>query len=245
MKIRGMRFAGLMIFALGVLFGLTLLALAIWGDMEASAFDPAWTAERPVEGFSCPVLITQDEVGVITARISNPLERKITPLVLMHVSDGYLTMMRESVGHPEIAPAQTATYRWEVGKQDAAWGRLILARLYVSAEYPLPSRGAFCGVVVANLPWLRGGQVVGLLLLLSLVGMMTGLFLWRRSISLWRGRWREVTYAMGALAGVLILGIVASLWGQWFLGVLLAAVAVLLIAILALYYFLGGMVAED
>lgn len=233
------RIAAALIFSAGVLLGLVFLGLSVWSDLEATLFETWLRADSPLSTLSCPVMITRDEVGVVSLRVENTLERDITVLVRTHISDGFITLIRAIDVRPTIPAGEAETLSWEIEADNAVWGLFVLNRVYVAAAYPQPSRGAMCGVLVAPISGLTGNQLATIIVALSFIAMIVGLFLWVRSQRPLVGRKRELTYAMGVLATALVVGILFSLPGQWIAALLFGVVALFLIVILLGNYFLG------
>ena len=229
-----------LIYALGVLLGMAFLALSVWGDLEATLFESWLRADTPISTLSCPVMITRDEVGVISITVDNSLDREITVLVRTHISDGFLTLIREIDTRPTILAGEAETLTYEIEADDAVWGLFVLNRVYVASAYPVPSRGAMCGVLVAPIAGLTGNQLVATILALSFLAMAVGLFLWARSHRPLVGRSQEMTYAMVVLMAALVVGTLISLPGQWMLALLFGVVAIFMVVTLLGNYFIGS-----
>lgn len=162
-------------------------------------------------------------------------EKPVTFTIRAHISQGYVTLMREENSKLPLAPGEAQTLEWTVTPDDAAYGRLILIRAHVAAKYPLPSRDASCGILVIDLPYFSGSQLAAFTLAVSVLGMAIGAGLWVVANRPLRGPAREVTRAMGVLAGSILIGLVLGLLGQWLLGVLLLMISLLLIVAIAGY----------
>ena len=85
----------ILIFALGLLCGIALAGMIAWGDMEATMFDAAISADEPLSTLRCPVLITTAETTTVSAAFRNPDDQPINLLVRAHISAGFVTWMRE------------------------------------------------------------------------------------------------------------------------------------------------------
>ena len=135
------RITAALIYAVGVLLGLVFLALTVWSDLEATLFESWLRADKPISTLSCPVMITRDEVGVVSITVDNSLDREITVLVRTHISDGFLTLIREIDTRPTIPAGEAETLTYEIEADNAVWGLFVLNRVYVASTYPVPSRG--------------------------------------------------------------------------------------------------------
>jgi hypothetical protein len=173
--------------------------------------------------------MTTSESGAIRARLTNPLERPVEFSVRTHITEGFVSLMREERERLPLKPGESEQVEWPVTPDDAAYGRVILARVYLHGQYPLPSRHASCGILVVDVPSLTGQQILILALVVSLVCMALGAVVWRAIHRPLAGLNLEAGRAMGALAGTVVVGIVVSLLGMWVLGLLAAVATVLLI----------------
>ncbi len=221
------RILGIAIVSIGILLGLALVALAVWGDLEASLFDSAIREEAQLTTLRCPVMITAAETGRVTAAFTNPAERPLTLIARASITRRYVTLMRQVELQATLAPGETRTLEWTVSAEDAAYRQLILVRVRSLRSPPLPSRDGACGIVVVNLPYLTGDQLVTLMVVVSTLSMGVGLWLVerRRANVFDLGALR----AMSALAGLVVVGMVVSLLGWWVLGAAVIALALLLI----------------
>jgi hypothetical protein len=231
-----MRVLSVFIFAVGVILGMVLSGIVVWGDLEGSLFDAAIRADATLTTLRCPVMMTTKEIGTASAVFENPLERPVTFTIRTHISRGYVTLMREINSKLSLAPGETQTLEWPVTPDDAAYGRLILLRVRLSAKYPLPSRDASCGILVVDLPYLSGNQITALILAASLLSMLIGAGLWIAANRPLRGLPRQVARAMGVLAGSVLAGVVLGLLGNWLLGALLLVITLLLCVAIIGYF---------
>jgi hypothetical protein len=229
------RALGVFIFAIGVFFGMVLLGIAVWGDLEASLFDTSMRGDASLTTLRCPVMMTPNEIGRVSATFENTLGRPVTFTIRAHISQGYVTLMREIDSKLSLEPGETQTLEWTVTPDDAAYGRLVLMRVHLSAKYPLPSRDASCGILVVDQPYFTGNQITALTLATSLLSMIVGAGLWVVANRPLRGPAREAIRAMGVLATSTLVGLVLGLLGQWLLGILFFVITLLLIAAIVGY----------
>ena len=227
---------GVFVFAVGAVLGIVFYGAAAWGDLEAFLFDASVDADGALGSLRCPVVITSTESGKLSATFENPTERPIKPSVRTHISEGFVTLMRRIDDRPSLEPSEKQRLEWTVTADDAAYGYLILARVFVKYPYPLPDRTAACGVLVVDLPGWTGGQVTALVVVGSLFCMVAGIGLWVAGNRPLSGRILDATRAMIALAVVVLLGIVSSFLGLWLLAGLLLMIALLLIGAIITYF---------
>ena len=226
--LRGSRSLGVFLFALGLVAGIALAALAVWGDLEASLFDPATDAEESLRSFSCPVFITRDETGVVSARFRNTGTQPVERAIRVHISQGHVTLMREEKVQAPIAAGASERLSWPVTAEDAAYGHLILVRVSTLRQFPLPSQTGSCGIVVLDITFLNGVLALIAWLTVSLGAMAGGAYLWWTGQPSSPGRSRGALL-MAALGGVVTAGLAVSMMGWWLAGVLLLALTVLML----------------
>jgi hypothetical protein len=230
------RALGVLIFSVGVLLGTALFGAIVWADFEASMFDLNMRGAAPLKTLACPVMMTAAEAGTVRATFTNPFERPVEFIIRAHVSDGYVTLMREINSNLSLAPGETKPLEWSVAADDAAYGRLILVRVRLAAKYPLPSRHGSCGILVVDLPYFTGNLIFAFALAASLLSMIVGAGLWVGANRPLRGLGQDVTWAMGALAGCVVTGTVFGLLGWWIVGAIILVITVLLTGAIIGYF---------
>jgi hypothetical protein len=142
----------LVIFIIAALIGFLFNTLAFWADFEASLFASSITGDENLSGLRCPILIGNQENGVLKLSVQNPLERAIAPVVRGNVSQGLVTLFRQEEFKPSLEPGKSEILEFTVMPEDAAWNRFILFRANQLPVYPIPSLTGTCGVVVVPLP---------------------------------------------------------------------------------------------
>ncbi|MBL7184236.1 MAG: hypothetical protein ISS50_07280 [Anaerolineae bacterium] len=235
-KNKTIRILGVLIFSAGVLLGMALFGIVVWGDFEAAMFDPSIKRDAPLATLRCPVMMTKTETGTVSATFTNPLERPIELYTRAHITEGYVTLMREIITTLPLDPGETKPLQWTVTPDDAAFGRLILVKITVNRKYPLPSRQGTCGILVVDLPYFTGNQIFAFTLAASLLSMVAGAGLWVVANRPLRGPGLDVTRAMGVLAGSVLTGTIVGLRGSWMFGGLIFVFTVLLIGAVIGYF---------
>jgi hypothetical protein len=226
----------MLVYSIGILVGMAIAGGMIWSDLETSLFDSGISPDSPLR-LNCPIAITTDEIGTVSANIKNTTEKEKSFFVRTHISEGYLSLMREVNQKISVPAGQTEKLSWEISAEDAVYNRVVMFRVYVSPSYPIPSQGNFCGVLVLNTPLLTGTQVFILLLVTSLAGVIIGSILWRKANPTMTDNLLSLTNAMRALAVIIFIMILISYFGLWVLGVLLFAVSILLMGIILGRYY--------
>jgi hypothetical protein len=221
------RVLGVALFAVGFLLGIALAAGAVWGDLEASLFDRSMKADATLTTMRCPLLITTDEEGTVSVQVKNPTDREHERYIRTHISDGYLTLIRKVTDRFPVAAGRSETRRWTVTADDAVFDRLIFVRIHLHGRYPLPSRQGSCGILVINVPFLTGSQLLALTLGPSLLCMALGVGLWVAGSRPLSRRRQNATAAMIMLAVVIVVALVFGFLGWWVLGLICLVIAVL------------------
>jgi hypothetical protein len=219
----------LILFILGAAIGFALLSVAVWGDVEASMFDLTLRGERRLGTLSCPVLVTPQDQEQFTAKIHNPIEREIKSAVRVRVSGGHLTLLNQEDVKFRLAPDESRKLAWPVNPDNAAYGKMVLVKVYQFRNNPIPSKHDTCGILVLDIPTVTGKQVVYGSMSLSVIGMAAGIFLWDRNNKPMPKRKRELYRSMSIMAGSLVIGLIACLFGNWLIGSLGLVVAALVI----------------
>jgi hypothetical protein len=232
---RNLSALAIILFTIGITVGVLFYAFSFWADFEASLFDAGLDGDANLDNLRCPILIGKNETGVIHSTFTNPLERAFTPNVRAHISDGFVTLMREIDTKLNIPPGETQTLKWEITAQDAVWNRFILFRAYQFPFYPDPTRSATCGVLLLNLPF-SGALSTVLIIFISLAGMGSGIWLYYSSNRPIKDRQRSALIAMIVLGVVIAAGIISSLLAELIINMVILLLTVLLVIVMLAYF---------
>jgi hypothetical protein len=218
-------------FGVGVLMGTVLLGLAVWGDLEASMFDSSSIrADAKLKSLNCPVMITTGEIGKVSASLTNTHVRSVERRLRVHVSDGFAILMREVLSEVPIEPGKTQKLNWTVTPEDAAYGKIILVKVFMHRKYPLSSESGSCGIFVVDLPQFTGKQIVIFTTLTSLLTMVVGASVWTFNNKPIIGEKEHNIVRLFLLLGMAVIGgIIIGFLGWWVLGVAVVAVIFLMI----------------
>lgn len=219
----------LSIFVLGVLSGLTLTVLSTWADLESAYYGFARRAGAGLKGLSCPVLMTAGETNVITLKVTNTEDRKLSPAIRTEISSPAIAFLYSD--YVELPPGESAVREWEIGSDNVDLKRFIFAKVLVYAFYPVPDREGTCGVFILDLPG-TGIVYTWALVILSLLGMGIGLY-GLSKISGPEGSGADLARQLLFLAVVVILGLVTVYMGWWIQGVLVIVIALLFSVIIS------------
>jgi len=218
-------FLSIIIYAIGVVAGLTLALLAAWPDYEAASYGFARRADAPLKGLSCPVFLNRDETGSLSLKITNTTDRPLSPSIRTEISapvtaDQFLESTR-------LAPGDSRKLEWAVGPGNIDLQYFIFASVLVYGTYPIPNREATCGVFIIDLP-MRGTALLILMVTLSMTGMGSGLYMLNKSNKKSSPVARTVRL-MTILAGEVLLAFIVGSMGWWIPAVLLLVIAILTI----------------
>jgi hypothetical protein len=234
------RILSIALFSLGALLGIAFMTLSTWADLEASLFSSALGTDAQFKGMKCPSIITRDEPGMITAKVTNTLTRNVRPMVRTWVAERFVTLVRQEEAWPTLSPGATGYVQWKFSSKDAVWGIFVLSRVYISATYPVPASSASCGVLVANVSGISGRGFAALLVLISAFCMAGGLILWMHTNLPLKAGYLQAAYVMGGLLVLILLGMLFSIIGLWILAGFCLVLSILL-NVASLGYFIRAL----
>ena len=229
---------GVLIFSIGAFMGIVLEGSAVWGDLEAFMFVKPLGADKSFKGLSCPVMISENENSQVTATLKNATDQPIQQTIRTHLSSYYTSLVDQVDTKIPLEPGEEKEMVWPINPDDALYGRFYLVRVYAFATYKTPSREGSCGVMVVSLPY-TGRLIVTFLLIGSILGMVLGIITWvlmRREMS---NQSNEAIYAMGAMAGIVLIGIFVSFVGWWFAGMIILILIILMAGSMIARYLLS------
>jgi hypothetical protein len=224
---------GYLLFAIGFLAGLWLLAGIAWANLEASLFGSGDVGEN-LTSLRCSLLVTPDEMARAQVTLENPLDRPIERFVRWRIAQKHVLLSDEYRDTVSLQPGDKQTIERDVSPSSGVYGgRFLMVSVYVGSTYPLPALEGSCGVWVISIPWLSGMQLLILGNLIALLGMGLGLLLVRRNPSGPEG------ISGGAVASLLliyIIGMGATIAFRWWaIGGGAALLMVLLMVLWLLY----------
>ena len=218
--------------ATGVILALTLTIFALWPDFEAALFDTNNANGESLNTLRCPLLITSADEATIHLTLHNRSDRTVNFLTRANIARRSLTFMRQENDRATVPPGEKAEFAWSVSPEEAVYDRMILARVRVLRTNSLPARQKACGILVLNIPFLKGSQIIGGLLVGTLLSLGAGTILWLKWKRPLTGRKRKFTHLVGLLVLLLLLTMTFSLVGWWGSGLII--IVVMLIALAAL-----------
>ncbi len=231
------RALGLVLFFAGALLGMALFGSSVWADLESSFYFGYGIKGRNTVKLSCPQIMTAADSKSFTAYIRNTTDRLVEPSIQTDISN--ILAVRSDRTTVSVAAHQTAPVSWQLTTDDVVFGHLILVHVYQFQVYVLPSADANCGIVFLYLTGVTGRQVFILALLGTLLGIAGGLALWASNSRPLEGHIRQQMLGMVFLSSIVAAGMLLSWIGWWVPGVLVFALAALMVIILLARYVLN------
>jgi len=224
-----LKILSVLIFAIGILMGMALTAGTVVASLESDFyFGPGYPSDEGLKTLKCPVVMTSQEVGVISVNLVNTTDKTIEPMIQLEISNpGMFENPREK--YP-IESGATRKIQWQVTSDNAVFGRLILIRAYQFPTYRTPSRSGTCGILMIDLFGLSGDQILTLIFTVSVLSMVVGLGMWLLLNRPLRGKPRKASRAMLAVAFSVLVGIVVGYYSIWLLGIIALVIALLMSA---------------
>ncbi len=215
---RFLRISSIILFSIGIVFGLFLWTGSVWADLEGYMFQPATYAEQSEYYLRCPNLITTSDFGVISLGVENTNDKDARKIVRGFKTLGYLIYIASDETILELKPGESEVVHWYVYPDDAAWNRFVLFRTNIISSVGTTLSTASCGVMVINVPFLNSNQFLFFVLLAGTIFITMGIFLMYRSSKLAEQQDFFAEKLMIVLTLVLIIGLLLSLFGQWLIG---------------------------
>jgi hypothetical protein len=220
------RTLGVLLFSAGILLGILLTAVLTWASFEAAFYGFQRLPGESFDGLICPALMTPHETGSILVQVSNSSKKPIEPILRVDVSTRGVPDTKQV--QLKIEPGETRQLEQPITADNIDLGSFIFAKAYRYPAYPLPNAEATCGIFVLDVPMLNGKQIFYLWLVLSLILVSSGLWIWSSSLQP-MGTGRMINAAK-MLAVIIFLGLLVSIKGMWALGLLSLALVLLMSA---------------
>ena len=223
----------LFIYILAALISVTVAVIATWSDLEAAFYGFDRRASTALQNLRCPILLNRNETGVISVRVSNTTDGKLSPSVRADFSSALTPI--SALDSVELAPGESKTLEWTIGPENIDLKRFIFSKVLIFASYPLPDREATCGTYIVDLP-IPGRVLLSLMVALGLVGMGGGWLVLNR-LKRQSARLEKALRPLSFLTIVIVLALAASLAGWWVQAVLLLAVTLITIFVTVNFAF--------
>ena len=202
---------GLILFAGGVVLGLTLSGAMAWAEIEAILYNQR-SAESSLKTLQCPLMLADGEPGTITAAFTNSTDVLITASVSAVFSHVGGEITRDEL--LTLQPSETQERVWNVGAGELIFKRLILVNILARYQHKLPTQGSTCGIVVFNAPGRSGMQTLGIAFALGTISILLGAGLWFLGNRPLAGLIRNISSA-GATLGVFVITAMLTSVPRW------------------------------
>lgn len=199
---------GFLFFLAGILIGVSLSAVILWGEMEVrliTSYPPSKTLQM-----KCPFMLSPAESGKVEAVIVNSTDQEVNPMITEDINNAGDSGIASPI---LLAPMASRTLEWTVDGSNVIFGRLILINIFQSPYRDNPSYLGSCSILSFSLFGLTGMQTFNLLFAGSLIGILLGGGLWlyaRRQLN----DSSPVTQA-GVILGVMTLVVLLSSILHW------------------------------
>lgn len=221
-----MRLLGILFFWVGVILGMALVGGEVWADIEATFYGFDEMGDEALS-LRCPILVTNAEPGQIVSSLKNPNDKQMELMTRTDISGhGGIRTERTTT---TLAPHGRDKVRWPVTFKDVDLGFFIFARASSFPAYPLPFRESTCGMLFVKTNALTGNQLFILWTVTSVASMAAGLALWQASHKPLAGRILNATWAMRALAALVVAGMLVGFQGWWGIGIIMIVLMVLMV----------------
>jgi hypothetical protein len=229
------KFTGAILFVVGILLGALLLGGLVWSDFEVMFYGLPQLTNNRLAGFSCPPLMTRNETASLRATIRNETDRPIAPVVRVEISTAGLPQSERS--KVPLEPGESINLTWPISSQNIDLNWFVFAKVYRYPAYQTKLAEATCGILVVNVPFLKGGALLALWLGASLICTLTGLWMLEPRHVVPN---QKVSIAMlrRILALAMLIGLIFGLQGLWGPGVF-ALVVIISLMTSMLFLFLA------
>lgn len=217
------------IYAIGAIFGFTLILLSTWADLESTFYGFFHRTNTRFGGMSCPILMTPNETSSFSAEVTNTAERTLSPSIKTEISTRGAPS--SSIERLSLEPGESTVVTWEIGPDNIDIGRFIFAQVYVYSFYPITDSESTCGIFIVNLPG-NGETITWGVVGLSLFGMWYGLNGMKRLRDHMRRGMDTIRHSLAFLSLVIAIGLVTCFMGWWIQGGLILIVIILLVVII-------------
>jgi hypothetical protein len=209
----------LLLYAIGILLGLTLAVLATWADYESAFYGFTRFASTPFRGLSCPVLMTRDETQTVKIKLTNTTAKPLSPSIRTEISTPLTADSK--LEFFQLAPGETLLVERTINSDNIDLDQFIFVKAGMFSAYPLPDQESTCGVLI--LPMHGNGTVILILgTMASLLLTAGGLFLFSQHDPQ-KNKVRPLLF----IAIATVLAMIFGFLGSWILATLMIVLIVL------------------
>lgn len=224
-----LKLLGIALYVIGIIIGMAIAITNFLPDFEAQQYGFTELTNDSFNTLNCPSYLGIDDVGIIRASFSNPLDRPIEPMIRIDISSP--TLIDSSRQKITIQPGEKQSVEFQVSSANIDLGHFIFLKVFRYPTYPVPLQEATCGIWVYNIFGISGSQLLIGGLISSVILIVLGIFLWVRSSYPIQDRQQNQLNYMIFLALSLAITIFVSLMGWWLVGMILLVVSILMILV--------------
>jgi hypothetical protein len=172
-------------------------------------------------------MIAPAEKGIVTAVFSNPTNEEDKFFYREEIS-GKVFSRRQVNDQISVHPHQTKAIRLAVDVNDVDLMFFIFVKVSILPNSVHRSQEAVCGIMLVNILGLTGAQIATIALLLSFLGIASGLGLWQQTNATMDQDPGRVVQILGF---VVLLTMFAASLDWWIVAIALLVVTLLLMVI--------------
>lgn len=184
----------------------------------------------------CPLMLSPDETGTVSAEIVNRTEGEIKPVVIAEISRA--SAARRTNETFVLEPGESQVLRWDVNSSDVIFERLILVNILQSQYRDNPSWSGSCGILLFGLFGLTGVQTFGLIIMGVITSLLIGGGLWFYSRRPLEGMDLSIVQAHAMLGVLTNAALLSSIPRWWGLTLLLETIIMLMIGVILVEFIL-------
>lgn len=177
---QGMNKIGALLFLVGLTMAAVLSVMIFWPDQEARPFAMSLGVKERLPGLACPLIITPRDNAEVTVKVRNTHDRPTSLRFLSSISEGTAGLLREDTQQIDLDPGETNTLAWPIAIEDAAYDRIVMARVQRYSRPPFAAGDQSCGVLVINAAQVTGKQIVTGIAVVATLLTGVGIALWLR-----------------------------------------------------------------
>jgi hypothetical protein len=211
------------LYAVGILLGITLAALATWADYESASYGFARRATTPFHGLNCPIFMTRSETQTVRIKLTNTTEKPISPSLRTEISTRLTADTK--LEFFQLAPGESTIVERTIDADNIDLGQFIFVKAGVFSAYPMPDQENTCGVFILSMP--GNGTVILILGTMISVALISAGFLLLRKNDLQQ----KQSNLMLVIGGLAILAMTLAFLGSWIPAMLTIVLVILLSSI--------------
>ena len=238
------RTLSVILYIIGTLIGLIFAVSVIWANFELPFyFDYSYASvgsdNQTSAKLNCPILLTTGETGTVSTDITNNTDKTLNPVFRAEIS--YLGgIVRDLEFNPIILPGESSPVEIEINSDDIVFNFMIMVRTYQLPTYKTPAQAGSCAIIMLPITFLSGDQVYYISLVVIVLLLAAGIFLWVKNNRPLKGMSRRVFNVMVLLGILLLAAIFCGITDGLMVPGLLLLVLIVLLIMVAVVYFGGS-----